>query len=96
MYIICIESTINFTNQYFIDLAPKKISQKNTTINYNEKYHFNNASNFTYIEKIVALNKHLMNDIFHQIQGKWYFTKLQLQNVPLEKSYPNLNKSSDE
>ncbi|EAK0950613.1 hypothetical protein I4Q68_000734 [Campylobacter lari] len=78
-----------FSKPTFSRSYPEENITKNTTINHNEKsIILNNASNFTYMEEIVALNKHLMNNIFPQIQGKWYFTKLQLQNIPLEKSYP--------
>ncbi|MBT0742058.1 hypothetical protein [Campylobacter lari] len=62
---------------------------ENIIIDYNKKsIILNNASNFTYMEEIVALNKYLLNKIFYPTQGKWYFTKLQLQNIPLEKFYP--------
>ncbi|EDP6836987.1 hypothetical protein GRO78_02530 [Campylobacter lari] len=78
-----------FSKPTFSRSYPEENITKNTTINHDEKsIILNNASNFTYMEEIVALNKHLMNNIFPQIQGKWYFTKLQLQNIPLEKSYP--------
>ncbi|EAI9065357.1 hypothetical protein C0883_03930 [Campylobacter lari] len=78
-----------FSKPTFSRSYPEENITKNTTINHDEKsIILNNASSFTYIEEIVALNKHLMNNIFPQIQGKWYFTKLQLQNIPLEKSYP--------
>lgn len=62
---------------------------KDVIINHDEKsIILNNTSNFTYIEEIVALNKHLLTKIFPKIKGKWYFSKLQLQNIPLDKSYP--------
>ncbi|AJD05314.1 hypothetical protein ACUMG2_000808 [Campylobacter lari] len=68
---------------------PEENITKDATINHDEKsIILNNTSNFTYIEEIVALNKHLLNNIFPQAKGKWYFSKLQFQNIPLEKSYP--------
>ncbi|VEJ07641.1 hypothetical protein [Campylobacter lari] len=68
---------------------PEENITKDVIINHDEKSIIsNNASNFTYMEEIVALNKHLLTKIFPKIKGKWYFTKLQLQNIPLEKFYP--------
>ncbi|MCV3336726.1 hypothetical protein L8T90_01895 [Campylobacter sp. RKI_CA19_01121] len=62
---------------------------ENITINYTEKsIILNNPSVFTYMEEIVALNKYLLTKLFHEVKGKWYFSKLQFQNIPLEKSYP--------
>ncbi|OCX43564.1 hypothetical protein A7X81_00985 [Campylobacter ornithocola] len=62
---------------------------ENTIIDYTQKsIILSNPSDFTYIEEIVALNKHLLTKIFPEVKGKWYFSKLQLQNIPLDKSYP--------
>ncbi|EGK8095013.1 hypothetical protein IO388_000298 [Campylobacter lari] len=91
------DSTIHYL--YGIDnpLSKPKLSKpypeeditKKATVNHDEKsIILDSTSNFTYIEEIVALNKHLLNNIFPQAKGKWYFSKLQLQNIPLEKKYP--------
>ncbi|AJC85226.1 hypothetical protein IMC75_01875 [Campylobacter peloridis] len=62
---------------------------ENITINHIEKsIILNNPSVFTYMEEIVALNKYLLTKLFHEVKGKWYFSKLQIQNIPLEKTYP--------
>jgi hypothetical protein len=37
-----------------------------------------NYSHYTTIEKIVALNKGLHHRIFKDVKGKWYFTKIRL------------------
>ena len=45
-------------------------------------------TSYTLMENIVALNKHLLQSIFKDKQGKWYFTRLQLSKIPKEKKYP--------
>lgn len=40
-------------------------------------------TSFSFIENIVALNKHLLESIFGKVSGKWYFTRLQLKRIPL-------------
>jgi len=42
---------------------------------------FNEESPFTTIEKVVALNKTLVEKLFLNIKGKWYFTKLDVNNL---------------
>lgn len=39
---------------------------------------------FSTIEKIVALNKALLNNLFPDAPGKWYFTRIKLSFVNLE------------
>ena len=43
---------------------------------------------YTFMENTVALNKHLLQSIFKDKKGKWYFTRLQLIKIPKEKKYP--------
>ncbi len=42
-----------------------------------------NFSKYTLIEKIVALNKKLLNSLFPNHGGKWYFTKIKLREMNL-------------
>lgn len=42
-----------------------------------------NFSKYTLIEKIVALNKKLLNFLFPNHGGKWYFTKIKLRELNL-------------
>ena len=42
-----------------------------------------NFSKYTLIEKIVALNKKLLNSLFPNHGGKWYFTKIKLRELNL-------------
>jgi len=47
----------------------------------------NTDSSYSFIENIVAMNKYLLENIFKDISGKWYFTRLQIaKNV--HKNYP--------
>lgn len=43
---------------------------------------------YTFMENIVALNKYLLENLFLQKKGKWYFTKLQLKEFVNENTYP--------
>jgi hypothetical protein len=42
-----------------------------------------NFSKYTLIEKIVAVNKKLLNSLFPNHGGKWYFTKIKLRGLNL-------------
>lgn len=45
-------------------------------------------SSYSFIENNVALNKYLLETLFPDINGKWYFTRLQLKQLPKGMSYP--------
>ncbi|MBF7046024.1 hypothetical protein IY974_05555 [Campylobacter volucris] len=63
----------------------------NAIINFKDKsIQISQINNFSTIEKIVALNKHLLLNIFTKTEGKWYFTKLELKN-PLPKNPKKIN-----
>jgi hypothetical protein len=47
----------------------------------------NKDTSFTFIENIVAMNKYLLEKLFTNQKGKWYFTRLQIDKRPLS-SYP--------
>lgn len=47
-----------------------------------------NENDYSFIENIIALNKHLINVMFPNVIGKWYFTKLQLKKILFNKIYP--------
>jgi len=40
------------------------------------------SSSYTFVENSVALNKYLLENLFPNLNGKWYFTRLQLNKVP--------------
>jgi hypothetical protein len=48
----------------------------------------NQNSSFSFIENTVAINKHLLENIFPDANGKWYFTRLQIKEIPSDKIYP--------
>ncbi len=45
-------------------------------------------TSYTFIENSVALNKYLLETLFPDANGKWYFTRLQLTQLPKEIFYP--------
>ena len=46
------------------------------------------ASSYSFVENSVALNKYLLENLFPDADGKWYFTRVQIQNIPLDEVYP--------
>ncbi len=50
----------------------------------NESVTISTIKHYTFIENVVALNKHLLLHLFADEQGKWLFTKLQLNKPYLE------------
>jgi len=44
-------------------------------------------SSFTFVENTVAINKYLLENLFPNENGKWYFTRFQLNKIP-ENIYP--------
>lgn len=38
-------------------------------------------TSYTFVEKSVALNKYLLEKIFPEVDGKWYFTRFQLSQI---------------
>ena len=45
-----------------------------------------NETGFTFIENIVALNKYLLQNLYNNLNGKWYFTRLQMESIPFRSS----------
>lgn len=45
-------------------------------------------SSFSFVENTVALNKYLLEELFPDLDGKWYFTRFQIQEVPADDIYP--------
>lgn len=45
-------------------------------------------SSFSFIENTVAINKYLLENLFSDAKGKWYFTRLQIKQIPKDKNYP--------
>lgn len=52
----------------------------NSTVDIEEKsILLNVAAVYSFIEHIVAMNKALIEDLYPEVNGKWYFTRLQLK-----------------
>lgn len=45
-------------------------------------------SSFSFIENTVAINKFLLENLFSDVKGKWYFTRLQIKEISEDKFYP--------
>ncbi len=59
---------------------------KNSIVNIaKENIVLNTKTGYTFIEHVVAMNKALLETLYVDISGKWYFTRLQLQD-PIEMS----------
>lgn len=53
-----------------------------------EKVFLEKNTSYTFVENCVALNKYLLENLFPDADGKWYFTRFQLNKVPREDVYP--------
>lgn len=54
----------------------------------NKEINLNKDTSYSFIENSVALNKYLLENLFPEVKGKWYFTRLQLLDAPTNKIYP--------
>ena len=54
----------------------------------NEEITLVNDSSFSFIENSVAMNKHLLENLFPNVEGKWYFTRLQMKQIVKDNIYP--------
>jgi len=53
----------------------------------NEKVTLEKESSYSFVENTVAINKYLLENLFPEANGKWYFTRFQLNKIP-ENNYP--------
>ena len=54
----------------------------------NKEVLLNDTSSYSFVENSVALNKYLLEKLFPDVDRKWYFTRFQIQNIPIGKAYP--------
>ena len=54
----------------------------------NKEINLNEYTSYSFIENSVALNKYLLENLFPDVNGKWYFTRLQLSKVQSNHVYP--------
>lgn len=68
---------------------PEEQILENAKIDFNHHtIALNKATNFSFMEEIIALNKFLLQAIIQkETPGKWYFSKLQTKRI-LKRSYP--------
>ena len=53
----------------------------------NNRIFIEKDTEYSFIENTVALNKYLLENLFPDIEGKWYFTRIQLDKAT-KKKYP--------
>lgn len=54
----------------------------------NKEVLLSDESSYSFVENSVALNKYLLENLFPDADGKWYFTRFQIQTVPENEAYP--------
>jgi len=66
--------TVDCRYEYFED----RIVDSSTVDIVEESILLNRHTEYSFIEHIVAMNKSLMETLYPEVNGKWYFTRLQL------------------
>jgi hypothetical protein len=80
-----IENNLTIKCQYeYFEEAICKLSHLDIN---NQQVVLTKNSSYTFVENTVALNKYLLENIFPEANGKWYFTRFQLNAIP-QKIYP--------
>ena len=80
------ERNHNITCQY--TYPEEEICQLSDLDLENKEINLNKDTSYSFIENSVALNKYLLENLFPDVNGKWYFTRLQLLDVTTKKTYP--------
>lgn len=70
-----IDSNIDCRYKYFED----QIVNNSTVIVSEKSINLNTPTEYSFIEHIVAMNKSLVENLYTDTNGKWYFTRLQLK-----------------
>jgi len=74
------DSRVNCRYEYF----EEKIVDNSTVDIIEKSILLNKQTEYSFIEHIVAMNKALVEKLYLEVNGKWYFTRLQLkENVDL-------------
>jgi len=73
-----VENNHTITCQY--DYDEEKIVNNTTIMRSGESITLDTQTEYSFIEHIVAMNKALLEELYSDIQGKWYFTRLQLKH----------------
>ena len=77
-----INCRIHFDEESIVKMSIFKSKENSITL---EKF-----DNFSFIEKIVALNKSLLKRLYPEAKGKWYFVRIKLFGNRLEDLNPSL------
>lgn len=75
-----IECRYEYPENYICELSDLDIE--------NQMIVLRDDSTYTFVENSVALNKYLLENLFPNANGKWYFTRFQLDKIPQKKQYP--------
>jgi len=78
-----VENNKNVDCRY--EYKEEKIVEKSTVISSEESILLKTSTEYSFIEHIVAMNKALLENLYPDINGKWYFTRLQVKepvNMP--------------
>lgn len=77
---IKIDCRYEYPEENICELSIVDIENQTVTLEQNSSYSF--------VENSVALNKYLLENIFPDAGGKWYFTRFQLKEIPNKNFYP--------
>lgn len=69
------ESSVNCRYEYL----EEKITANSSVDVTEESIALNTPTEYSFIEHIVAMNKALLENLYPEVNGKWYFTRLQLK-----------------
>jgi len=72
-----IENDSNITCCY--EYLEEKIVDNSTVVVSEKSIDLNTPTEYSFIEHIVAMNKALLEKLYDDVNGKWYFTRLQLK-----------------
>jgi len=72
-----IENDSNIDCHY--EYLEEKIVDNSTVVVSEESINLNTPTEYSFIEHIVAMNKALVEKLYSDANGKWYFTRLQLK-----------------
>lgn len=70
----------DYDEKQIVSLCDFSVDQKELTLEH--------ASGYSFIENIVAMNKHLLQTLFSPSNKKWFFTKLQMYHFPSDTKLP--------
>ena len=75
--LFAIENDSNITCRY--EYLEEEIVNNSTVAVSEESIELNTPTEYSFIEHIVAMNKALLEKLYSDANGKWYFTRLQLK-----------------